>query len=168
MSQIKVEQLDLLNIKEGVICHQVNCMGAAGGLAAAIFRKYPEAHKEYKTTVQSFIEDWLPLGTVNITKVDKKLYVANLYAQYDYGTDARKTEYGTFRMCIRDLISAINWHQKPMQDKNYDTNFMKNIYFPYGIGCGLGGGDWDIIKNIIKYEFADWTFNVFICNLESK
>lgn len=161
MNSIKLQKQDILEIKEGIICHQTNCMGTAGGLAGAIFRKYPLSHKEYKTTVQSFIEDWFPLGTVNLVQVNKKLWVANLYAQYDYGIDCRKTEYGTFRMCLRDLISAINWQQKNEQIEFKSS--LNNIYIPYGIGCGLGGGDWDIIKGIIKYEFSDWDFNITIC-----
>lgn len=155
MSKIETINEDILKIKEGVICHQVNCMGASGGLAGAIFRKYPEAQSEYKKTVQSFIDDWLPLGTVNLVEVTNKLCVANMFAQYDYGTDSRKTEYGTLRMCFRDLISAIMWRK--------DKKHLHNIYIPHGIGCGLGGGDWDIVKNIIKYEFSDWSFDIKIC-----
>ena len=144
---------DILKIKEGVICHQVNCMGAAGGLAGAIFRKYPTAHNQYKITVQSFLNDWLPLGTTDLIEVENNLLVANMFAQYEYGTESRKTEYGTFRMCIRDLISNIHWQKNPI-DK---------IYFPYGIGCGLGGGDWEIVREIIKYEFTDYKYKIIIC-----
>ena len=152
-SQIKIIDQDILKVDEGVICHQTNCMGAAGGLAGVLFSKYPTAHKEYKTTVQSFLEDWLPLGTVNLVHIKHDLYVCNMYAQYDYGVNSRKTEYGTFRMCLRDLITALQW--KRLTDCR--------IYFPYGIGCGLGGGDWEIIHGIIKYEFADWNYKIFIC-----
>lgn len=153
MTSIDVINQDLLKIKDGIICHQVNCMGAAGGLAGAIFRKYPAAHSQYKITVQSFLNDWLPLGTTDLVSIDDKLFVANMFAQYEYGTESRKTEYGTFRMCIRDLINNIAWQK---------TSINK-IYFPYGIGCGLGGGDWEIIREIIKYEFSDYSFKIIIC-----
>jgi O-acetyl-ADP-ribose deacetylase (regulator of RNase III) len=156
MSNIKIIKQDLLQVEDGIICHQTNCMGAAGGLAGAIFRKYPEAYKVYKNNVQSFLDDWMPLGTIDLTKVKKDLYVANMYAQYDYGTDSRKTEYGTFRMCLRDLIHAIEFKSK-------SEDILKEIYFPYEIGCGLGGGNWEIVMGIIKYEFADWNYKVFIC-----
>jgi len=151
---IEVIKEDILKIQEGIVCHQVNCMGAAGGLAGAIFRKYPAAQQEYKITVQSFVEDWLPLGTVNLVNIDDKLFVANLFAQYEYGTESRKTEYGTFRMCLRDLVGAARFLKK----------IPKTIYFPYGIGCGLGGGNWEIIRGIIKYELVDYDFKVVICH----
>lgn len=150
---VDVVDQDILKIKEGVICHQVNCMGAAGGLAGAIFRKYPTAHSQYKITVQSFLNDWLPLGTTDLIEVESNLFVANMFAQYEYGTDSRKTEYGTFRMCIRDLISNIHWQKNPIN----------KIYFPYGIGCGLGGGNWEIIREVIKYEFTDYKYKIIIC-----
>lgn len=34
---------DLLKITEGIIFHQVNCMGLTGGLAGALRRKFPKA-----------------------------------------------------------------------------------------------------------------------------
>ena len=36
-----------------------------------------------------------------------------------------------------------------MFDKNYQINM------PYFIGCGLGGGDWNIIKVILEEEFKN-------------
>ena len=150
---IKVENRDILKVEKGVICHQTNCMGVAGGLAGAIFRQYPEAQRQYKITVQSFVDDWMPLGTCDLVEVKPDVYVANLYAQHDYGTDCRRTEYGTLRMCFRDLISALTWKGKTKE----------NIYIPYGIGCGLGGGDWEIVAGIIKYEFSDWGHHVVLC-----
>ena len=157
---IEVINEDLLKITRGVICHQTNCMGVAGGLARAVFNKYPEAYSQYKITVQSFVDDWMPLGTTDLIEVKPNLYIANLYGQYDYGTDCRRTEYGTFRMCLRDLINSIQWQLGAKKDKEG----LSNIYFPYAVGCGLGGGDWEIVKNIIKYEFSDYKFKIYICH----
>lgn len=153
---IEIIKQDILKVEEGVICHQTNCMGAAGGLAGAIFRKYPEAQRQYKIMVQSYADDWMPLGNVDLVKVKPELYVSNMYAQYDYGTDCRRTEYGTLRMCFRDLVSILHW-------QNMDK---AKIYIPYGLGCGLGGGDWPIVYSIIKYEFSDYQHKVYICQHE--
>lgn len=35
----------------------------------------------------------------------------------------------------------------------------KRVALPYKFGCGLAGGDWDIIFSIIKKEFCN-------CNVE--
>ena len=150
---IEIINKDILTVEHGVICHQTNCMGAAGGLAGALFRKYPEAHRQYKITVQSYADDWMPLGNADLIKVTDELYISNLYAQYDYGTECRKTEYGTLRCCFRELINGLHWrHQEKAK-----------IYIPYGLGCGLGGGDWEVVANIIKYEFSDYQHKIYIC-----
>lgn len=38
---------DILNVTHGYILHQVNCLGATGGLAGALRRKWPEKFKGY-------------------------------------------------------------------------------------------------------------------------
>jgi O-acetyl-ADP-ribose deacetylase (regulator of RNase III) len=40
---------DILNAKENIICHQVNCQGVMGsGLAKQIKNKYPNVYAKYK------------------------------------------------------------------------------------------------------------------------
>ena len=44
-----LEHSNLLNIRSGVICHQVNCIGAMGaGLALQIRNKWPIVYEKYK------------------------------------------------------------------------------------------------------------------------
>lgn len=40
------------------------------------------------------------------------------------------------------------------------------IGFPDHIGCGLGGGDWNIVKKIIEEEFAgnEWKVEIWKLN----
>ena len=50
---------------------------------------------------------------------------------------------------------------------SYEYKFKKEtltIGFPYKIGCGLAGGDWNIVYNIIEEEFSG-NYNVKIYKL---
>lgn len=39
--------------------------------------------------------------------------------------------------------------------KNGEKYNINKIGFPYMIGCGYGGGDWNVIYNLIKTEFKN-------------
>lgn len=149
---MKIIKQDILQIKEGVVCHQVNCMGVYGGLAGAIFRKYPEAKKSYKNLTDSAYKRWDMLGDTQLVRINNDLTIANMFAQYDVGVGSRKTEYGSFRYCIETIVSNVAYPYP-------------KIYFPYLIGCGLGGGEWDVIADIIESTFwQDW--DVYICRMD--
>lgn len=95
---------------------------------------------------------WNMLGDTQLVRINNDLTIANMFAQYDIGTDSRKTEYGSFRYCIENLTSNV----APPYPK---------VYFPYLIGCGLGGGEWDIIADIIESTFwGNW--DVYICRMD--
>lgn len=80
-------------------------------------------------------------------ELPKDGYVAavNMYGQYNYGmnhTDgsSRPLDYEALTLCMRKM--------------NMIFKGMK-IGFPYVIGCGLAGGDKDVVINIIKKELKD-------------
>lgn len=50
------------------------------------------------------------------------------------------TDYSAFEKCV----SAI---------KLYAEKYNYSVGFPYKIGCGLAGGDWEIVLKIIKKYF---------------
>ena len=125
---------DILTVEEGVICHQVNCRKVMGaGLAAAIRKKWPKVYKEYMNTEPS-------IGVVHVVQVDDKLFVANLYAQNFYGRGKQHTDYDALRECLKTLRRSFDLGQ---------------IYLPYQIGCGLGGGDWEVVKSIMEKDTPD-------------
>ena len=124
--------MNILDIEQGIIAHQVNCQRVAGaGLAFQIAKKYPEWYKHFKD-VNPY------LGLTDIYNVNSKLKIASLYAQEEYGYGKRFTNYFAFGLCLEKLRDMI-------------ANNI--VYFPYKIGCGLGGGDWIIVKKIIEIYF---------------
>lgn len=138
---IKVVEGDLVNSKYPIFCHQVNCRGAMGsGIAKQIRDKYPEVYESYKTSIDSFREyGEKPLGHAIVSPTHDGRFCVNLFAQDNYGRDKQYTDYQAFNNCLEELA---------MELSSIDED--KTIAFPYGIGCGLAGGDWHVISMLLK------------------
>jgi len=131
---------DILIVKQGIICHQVNCRGKMGaGIALSIRKKWPIVYNEY---INAFKKGELSLGNVILSKINSHLYVANLCGQYYYGRKGKYTEYIAIRTCLK-YINKISWNKG------------LTIYIPKNMGCGLAGGDWSIIYKIIEEEIPN-------------
>jgi len=142
---------DILDIKEGWICHQVNLKGVAGGgLAKQIRDKYPKWFEEY---CKDCMEDKFILGDCSWYLAEhqtqvidhqigfKNKIICNMFAQNNYGTDKRHTNYYAFAQCLSIIKDSLS---EDIQ-----------IYFPYKIGCGLGGGNWEVISEMIETAIPD-------------
>lgn len=118
---------NILNIEGGIICHQVNCKKVAGaGLALQIRNRFPGWYQYYRATLPV-------LGHTSLYQINNDVVIASLYAQDEYGTGIRQTDYVAFRACLQVL--------------KYTS---RTIYIPVGIGCGLAGGNWDRVYSIIE------------------
>ena len=136
-----------------IICHQVNCQGAMNsGVAKAIREKWPEVYEYYKVWCDREKDKANLLGEAQGILIDdnpNNRYVANLYAQYNYGYNGdRYTNYEAFYNAIKQIANQITDAPKA------------TIAFPYKIGCVRGGANWKIIKAMIEEVFAgrDVTF----------
>jgi O-acetyl-ADP-ribose deacetylase (regulator of RNase III) len=120
------------------IVHQCNCKTSyPKGLAEFIFDKYPAAN-DYAN-----VKNRTP-GTINIHQVGVNKFVVNMFAQNSPG---KPSFYET-----KDL--RLKWF-KSCLDKLCEYANDKVVFgFPYLIGCGLAGGDWDNYERLIK-EFSD-------------
>lgn len=138
---------DLLKIKQGIIAHQCNCKGKMGaGLAKQIRRRYPVVYSKYK---QACDRQLFTLGKIQIIKVsDTPLYVANLAGQDDYGFSGQYTNYEALSQCLAKLYA-----------KSLELNLTP--YLPYGIGCGLAGGNWETVSLLIEHHCP----NAVVCQL---
>lgn len=147
---------DLLKSRCDIICHQVNCLGVMGaGIAKQIKEQYPENYKLYKYAVDSNKKEDC-LGRVCYWTDFKGLVIANMFAQLDiYPRDVVHTDYKAFRECCKS-IKDFAYSQCVSGLPHY------RIGFPYNIGCGLAGGDWNIVSQILEEEFAGPHWNVEI------
>lgn len=141
---MKIIQQDMLALKEGVLFHQVNCQGVmGGGIAYAFARKWPgleAAYKRYIKETKIGGKTSSMLGKVFIYRPDpsKQLWIANVFGQNNVSKSSRMTSYDA-------TVEAFEL----MGDTNVQA------YFPYKMGCGLGGGNWTIYASIIEAYFPD-------------
>ena len=135
--------------EDTIICHQVNCKGVMGaGLAKQVRDKWPVVFSEYKK-----ICGHDKLGDFQMVQVAPQLYVANLFGQLNFGRDKRQTNYAALTAA---LFGAMKEHPGA------------TFRVPYGLGCGLAGGNWETVLNIIKEISDTWDVNVEIWVLPKK
>ena len=160
---------NILESESNVICHQVNCQAAMGsGLAKAIRWKYPIVYEQYTSFLDNnYIRDASGLklntseflGLCQLVKVDENKYVANIFGQDRYGKEPGVV-YTNYHAV---LISLYNLKRLVLFG-NYN---IKSIAFPYGMGAGLAGGDWNVIYNLITGVFQDTDVEIIINKLEN-
>lgn len=132
-----------------IICHQVNCHAAMGaGLARQIRDKWPVVFDEYVKVCNP-----KKLGDFQVVQVAPQLYVANLFGQSSFGRDKRQTNYAALGTA---LFRAMKEHP--------DATFR----VPYGLGCGLAGGNLVTVLNLIEEAANAWNVNVEIWALPQK
>jgi len=135
---------DILNVRKGVICHQINPFVMGAGLARAIRAMYPVHYRDFerwKSTRQR-----IDMGDVIFTRVNEHLTIAGMVAQADYGRkkDHCYTDYQAFTSCLNVLYSF-----------SHDRDIVDHVYLPWKIGCGLAGGDWSRIQGLIAQFLPD-------------
>ena len=143
--KLEYEKGNIVTGNYPVFCHQVNCKGVMGaGLAKQIRDLFPFVYTEYKELCNT--EPNL-LGHILLSHssgLNGRICVS-MFAQDNYGRNKRYTDYTAFKQCLDTLAKHMN---------NYSTEgYYNTIAFPYGIGCGLAGGDWVIIQGMLE-DFA--------------
>ena len=143
---MKIIDQNILKIKSGIICHQVNCKGVMGaGFAYKIRKKWPKAYNHY---MRAYTSDCLNLGNVIFTKIKGDLVIAHCCGQFNYGRDKKYTNYEAIKECL-------------IKVKGFSDENLLQVYIPYKMGCALGGGDWKHVEKII----SEIVPNSVICKL---
>lgn len=127
--------------KEGlfdVISHGCNCFNTMGAGIAPQFAKAFGADKFPKEKPR-FRGDINKLGTID-WKMDFRspMVVVNSYTQYTTG-GRHPLDYEALTLCMRKINAKFEGQR---------------IGLPL-IGCGLAGGDWDVVKQIMQEELED-------------
>lgn len=138
---------NLFDTKADIICHQCNCQGKMGtGVALQVKQIYPEVFKAYYNDYEKGL---LKLGYVSFAENSKGQIIANMCGQEKYGYDGNKyTNYDKLQECMDKV-------------KQYAIeNNLETIAFPYLMSCHLGGGDWNIVSEMIKNTFQDFTVEI--------
>lgn len=166
--EIKGDLIELAkNGNFDVITHGCNCLcvmkaGIAPQIAKAFgadkfdMEQYTGIEKlgniDYQTLVLGENTIWNLFDADNKLN-DPELIVVNSYTQHSYGKNHKDgvnkpLDYQALQLCLR----KINYVFKG-----------KKIGLPK-IGCGLAGGDWSTVKEVIKKELKDCYVTVVIYN----
>lgn len=125
---------NLLDIRSGTILHQVNCHGFTGGLAGALYKKWPAAFDPYFARC----EQPRALGSFVIGQVEPGLHIGHVFGQFEGGpcTDI---------LAVAASLKEAHW----LLDGA--------VYAPYMMGCGIGGGDWAKYQQVFEEWIPDIT-----------
>lgn len=155
---VPIVEGDLIESKAKYIIHQTNCVSSgASGLANTIFKKYPEANI-YQSRHDSNV--WHKPGHIYILPpafTGKPTFysggVINAMGQFFPGIPRNETIDG---ILINDTAEQrVNWFKMCLA-RILKLQNLESIDFPWRIGCGLAGGDWNEYRKIIN-SFAKKT-----------
>lgn len=141
MNKIKVKLGDICSVNSGIIVHGCNAQGVMGsGVAKAIRSKYPQVFEDYKNFKNQFgleLGDCVPTQVID-KEADVDIVIISAITQQFYGRDSQR--YVDYEV-VAGFFEGIEDTAKYFGHTE--------IHFPL-IGCGLGGGKWSVISNIIE------------------
>jgi O-acetyl-ADP-ribose deacetylase (regulator of RNase III) len=159
------------------IAHSCNCQNVmGGGIAKQIKDRYPKAfeadaefhNKEYndgggwKGAIGDYSKavietDWATWSHARTNLSHATIY--NLYTQSGFSTKQREVNYEYFWRAMKAMQEDLLFNQ-------HELNVRQVVGLPYGISCGLAGGNWKIIKAIIEDIFLDSMIECYIVKFE--
>lgn len=122
-----------------MICHLVNCKGVMGaGLTHQVKEKYPWIIKAYKERCEAGFAE---LGQVQVCSAiaEAGYLIANIFGQDAFCGQCCHTDYGALRKAFSYLVGAYPGYV---------------IRIPHKMGCGLGSGDWNVVRDVIEEELC--------------
>lgn len=128
---------------ELIIAHGCNAKGIMGsGVAKAIKETYPQAYQKYADQYRS---NGLPLGSI-VWCYTKNKIIANCITQDAFGSDGKRyVDYDA----ISSTMEEIDQYFLMLKANNFVSREEMKFAIPR-IGAGLGGGDWEIISDIMN------------------
>lgn len=135
-----------LNNELDLLVHGCNCFNTMGaGIAKEIKSKIPQA---YKADLRTNKGDKSKLVNYSIAITDNGIII-NAYTQYYYGKPKKDQECLLDYEALKQVFININ--------KDYPNT---TVGIPT-IGCGLAGGNWNKVKDIINEVTPDINVVVF-------
>jgi len=131
--------------KFDVITHGCNCFCRMGrGIAPLMAEafgcdKYPLEGSKHRGDINK-------LGQIDCQLHIDGVMVINSYSQYTYNAEEKPLDYEALTLCLRKI----------------NKRFARTRVGLPQIGCGLAGGDWNKVKEIIKKELVDCDVTVVI------
>jgi len=156
---LKVIKGDLFDTDAKYLCHQCNCVTSRSAhLAYDVFKRYPYADvysSRKETIIKNAISEpeviWskdVP-GDILIRGNGKdQRYVVALLGQYYPGFPRYSNSTLDGSVARQKHFHQALWKLAQVED-------LDSVAFPWQIGCGAAGGDWDVYFKMIN-NFADY------------
>ena len=148
------------------ICNDIGLFGS--GFAAAVMRKWPHVREKYLIWHGNNGSEPFEAGRIQVVKVDKSLFVANMIGQNGVRSAANPVPANL--EAIDNCLAKIACFMSCYRTIKYFTNipaaineFDITLHMPR-IACGLAGQTWDNIEPLIKKHF-EAQYNVYIYDL---
>jgi O-acetyl-ADP-ribose deacetylase (regulator of RNase III) len=139
-----------------VIAHVCNDVGGWGrGFVVALSKKWAEPEAAYRKWAAEGGEAFA-LGTSRMVRVEEGLWVANMIGQRDHQTvnGVPPVRYEAIRKCLQQVREHCVTHNA-------------SVHMPR-IGCGLAGGRWQEIQQIVEEELLRHGIDVVVYDLPEK
>mgnify|MGYP003335247766 CR=1 FL=1 len=145
-NEIKGDLITLANNNMfDIIVHGCNCFcKMARGLAPQMAEAF--GCNLFELENEKYKGDINKLGQIDYHTNMFNFTVVNAYTQYHWSTETKPLDYEALTLCLRKINHIFNG---------------KHIGLPQ-IGCHLAGGDWNIVKEIIKKELKDCKVTIVI------
>jgi O-acetyl-ADP-ribose deacetylase (regulator of RNase III) len=148
-TEVKGDALDLFfkSKTDAVFMHGANCQQVMGaGIANQVRQQLAPLYYLDQYDTRNPTQRFGSYSAVVVGQVEDKIKIGvNLYSQFETGANF---DSNAFRNSLRAFCFSL-----PTNRENF------TIYIPQ-IGCGIGGGDWNDVKSIVKMELRD--FNVVV------
>lgn len=143
---ISIVKGNILNCTEDIIVHQVNCQGImGGGVAKQLAQHYKKLEDIYfKHCVECCMNYQKMKGTVFMFASNQGKIIANMFSQ--------KPNFDTDYCSMKNALQEIKCWAKGRKS---------SVCMPYGIGCGIANGDWNIVFRIIEEVFKDYEVTLY-------
>lgn len=140
--KIEVKKGNLFNVKAGHIVHGCNAQGVMGsGVALGVKNLYPHVYQDYRDRYEA---GELLLGSAYPVLVTPELKIWNAVTQNLYGVGPRQTSYDAVQTCFQQINDYMAAGHESMADLQPNE-----VHIPL-IGAARGGGNWEIIREIIE------------------
>lgn len=139
-----------------IIAHVCNDEGGWGaGFVLAVDKLSPRPKNFYKNEYAFYANAgyaFMPLGVIDVVPVGGDTYVCNMIAQHrTIRNQPRPLCYKSLEICLTKLAE-------------YAVAEGATIHMPR-IGCGLAGGDWNVVESIINRTLTLRDVDVTVYNL---
>lgn len=158
---------DLVRSSELYMAHGCNAQGRMGkGIAKQVHEDYPEAYEVYRAAFlegNMHVGEIIPVACKHPEFGDKT--IINAITQDTYwkpGEPQRQfVSYEGVRNCVNLMDQLAMTTQRDPEIAAMLNGPVERIGFPK-IGCGLAGGDWEIVAKIIEEESSNFSPIVYL------